>query len=863
MAEGHTTPSAFPPTEEEMEAVNAQVHGLSEVWIALHPNATAHERAAQILHYAFDATSELKISISTQFITRTAALQWISANDSSGNISQMVLACRDRKDYKSLLHHPLLNGTADRTVPPLNDVNKTPRNPDAEILKDAQVILSDLKARLLLVISGEKKLPSWTPASTSGSTHTDFIASLEIPTINNRPCLLLHKLGVDSQFDSSLGAVFTHRHATCMLYDSPGRGKTRTLLEGLCRDYGLYFACATSEGLASRDLQEVLSTLELSGRFKIASTDNHGVIDPAVIASNEAVVTHRIHEILLARLVVMKLFLEISSPPHATITESARKRMWTLLQIAPVSDLLDGTDFFETLSLNYRPASSNFLRGQITTTHSWIENTIQSASNQHRLFVIVDEAQRAAALYENSFVSQDYTKPRPVLRQIIRALRAVPTFNPTLIISGTALSKRSIETAIDSSESKPANIVVVTQKGDFSAAGPQEKYISKYFPASYLKSPEGTHLLVRLFRWVPGRYRFTASFIELALLDGFKRPHKALDMYVRHMTSYTPVDCLPEFAEAAPLPLDPVVPPSFRLFNFDRLNALPKKDQVIQYIYNCICYYLMDEPFVMDAPPSLVETSFAYVLKDSEVARIAEPLPLLALAHWLEENHHQDFADHLAERMRDKGSRPYAFETIIPLYLSSALDDRTPLNQVFKFIGPEPAWASQTAALVSCNKGSNIASDSFKLVKHPYDDRTQPQLAARQRGKGASKRTQKWFENPNGIPFLFPDTKCGPDCFVLARLKDEQYVWIAMQMKAHETSEQISPSERKKAIRSVTPRYYCDALEKPAGLRKTMFANMQRLAHCEPDSFQVLRVVAAYPSLAGIERDPFPTPRED
>lgn len=51
------------------------------------------------------------------------------------------------------------------------------------------------------------------------------------------------------------------------------------------------------------------------------------------------------HEIVLARLEAMRLFFELTTSPHAKMTEDAGKRMWTLLQVAPVYNL--GRDYFK------------------------------------------------------------------------------------------------------------------------------------------------------------------------------------------------------------------------------------------------------------------------------------------------------------------------------------------------------------------------------------------------------------------------------------------------------------------------------------------------------------------------------------
>ena len=62
--------------------------------------------------------------------------------------------------------------------------------------------LERIKPRLLSVLHGDRVLPTWDPGQ-AGIREEEFIRSLRVPNIADRPCLLLHELGSTFLSDES------------------------------------------------------------------------------------------------------------------------------------------------------------------------------------------------------------------------------------------------------------------------------------------------------------------------------------------------------------------------------------------------------------------------------------------------------------------------------------------------------------------------------------------------------------------------------------------------------------------------------------------------------------------------------------
>ncbi|TCD67476.1 hypothetical protein EIP91_012337 [Steccherinum ochraceum] len=798
------------------------------------------ERAAIIIRSISFTADDLPF---IRVANRDEAVGWLSTHDQSGEICALALQCHKARDYTPLLKHGSLltrehgTKTPEQQRKPLPQ--NTPRKPDHEIEKEVRIKLEAVRPHLVSAVRGERRLSTWT--APPGSEYSDHINALRIPILNHAPSLLLHRLGQWEGVDDIMKELFKLQHAPCMLYDTPGSGKTRTLLEGLCRYFGLYLPCSNKDSLGSADLPEALRSIQESSRFTSNFAMAHGEDASRLVEANEDVAEHRIYQVMVARLQVFRCFLEVVFTTEPALSTDDAKRLWALLQIAPM-ELLEGKDIFGSISEIYLSAEIVYLRRLAKTVSVDIER--QLPPDQGGIFIIIDEAQIAAKQRGlRSHAESSKLTERPVLRQVVSTLHKTP-LRHTLIVSGTALSKLDIEEALSSFGLDNNPIATLSQSGSFSLMSTQSDYIRSYLPETYLSSPPGQHLLVRAHRWLSGRYRFTATYLQLLLRAHLQRPHQLLSSFVEFATEYKPVDCHPAYLEPGGTPIQ--TSQFVREFDFTRLDQLSDDHPCIRHIYTCLGYRVEGVEFVEAAPAGLVESAFARVLSGG-IARITEPLPLLALQRWIQGKGYEQLAIHLGSRVAVKDSRSVTLEVVVALHLLTVMNMTTPLKTLFNFVEPVPEWASSGAVILAWHAGTSPSEESYSsAAQHPWtgESTSNPTFALRPMGSGAHQESLDWLQNPKGIPFLLP-SGCGPDLMALARLHNGDVIWLAVQVKNHASD--LSPERLKSAISSITPKKFF-----PTSERARQTANAMLEEHAT-HPVRVLRIIASYPSAVNID----------
>jgi hypothetical protein len=153
-------------------------------------------------------------------------------------------------------------------------------------------------------------------------------------------------------------------------------------------------------------------------------------------------------------------------------------------------------------------ADSDFIMDQTRALHRKVLGKRVSPSP---LFVIIDEAQIAAATFREAFLSGDYKTHRPVLREIIVTWNSmVKEIMRNLIICGTGLSMDMLEDALASNALKYGKgIRKFSNLGGFDTQEAQEKYILQNLWTGVKSREESSSdfqvLLDRAWRWLKGR----------------------------------------------------------------------------------------------------------------------------------------------------------------------------------------------------------------------------------------------------------------------------------------------------------------------------------------------------------------------
>jgi hypothetical protein len=214
--------------------------------------------------------------------------------------------------------------------------------------------------------------------------------------------------------------------------------------------------------------------------------------------------------------------------------------------------------------------------------------------------------------------------------------------------------------------------------------------------------------------------------------------------------------------------------------------------------------------------------------ENAEIGRFDEPMALLALAQWLnvagfaETIHHRlsgEIGDHNA-------SGENALEDYLAFCFAGLFSDTSGtrrLEDIFTFAKETPAWAKQTATLVSLyhNPDTGLMEESVvdwasrpsyslgtrSSSKPKQDSATTPQSKVETEDVKAARVTLKWLEHAERTPICFPSTLMGPDLLFILRLEDGKKIWVAVQSK-YESSDLLTASKLKKAIRSLTPSNY-------------------------------------------------------
>ena len=227
-------------------------------------------------------------------------------------------------------------------------------------------------------------------------------------------------------------------------------------------------------------------------------------------AINQAIASHRVSKVLLARWVVFHTFIEVVKDFNGGHLDDAStvmdtRRAWLLFQILPL-----GTS---------RDPFSQFIRDCLTHVDYGLLQSLCESWDPVRVLgpafnpttdvfsYVLDQAQVAGARYLGAFSDANGAVERPVLRPIIQHLTYPPNDLIKVIVSGTGFSFDLFKTVLASGVSKvESEWRVVHETGDFSDQGVQWGYVSRYLPLKFLLSPSGCHLQIRIHNWLRGRY---------------------------------------------------------------------------------------------------------------------------------------------------------------------------------------------------------------------------------------------------------------------------------------------------------------------------------------------------------------------
>ncbi|KAF8340839.1 hypothetical protein F5887DRAFT_919439 [Amanita rubescens] len=624
---------------------------------------------------------------------------------------------------------------------------------------------------------------------------TDLGVVLPLP-----PILLIHGLGKHADQERIEELFKRDRCDTVHLFSVSGSGKTRLSLDGLCSHWGLYISCRTVQGTASgsNDFEEATEILQTMSTWSDKSPD----------LSNNTPPARRIFAMLLcARFFIFKQLVQ-HFPVNTKVKDAQRR--WVFAQVLPPCLSDGGKDLFVEVLRALRGAETqimlDIIRSSLRDIRTGRKDLFPMEGNTP-LFVVIDEAQVAAERLK-FFLSGSGTSRRPILREMVSFFESERFFKG-IILSGTGLSMEKVKGAVVSLSAKKApSDRIFTDVGCFTRDdSSQETYINRYLNLSK-DNISDRRLLERMKYWFCGRYRLTASLIELFLHQSANlSPHRITDAIdledgeppisselERTINDYQPLTELDRLFEPPELP--------------NRVELIEcLVDALMRWTLGSVLTSILNERDMHD----MIALGVGFLDKmpgirtfDPNVTHpvyISEPLVVLSLSSLFGKRDWTSRKNWMVRSFRPTANRSslgFVLEQALLLVLMEKFGGKSSrLADVFHC---SEKLGSMKFTLVSLKR---VAGNVMQSRPVSWDEGSSDRL-----GLKAQSPTDvlKFLEDPDGKAFLFPDTHMGGDLLcVLQNTETRELILVAIQSKL---TPNLIAGIWQKALNSVTPELF-------------------------------------------------------
>ena len=296
-----------------------------------------------------------------------------------------------------------------------------------------------------------------------------------------------------------------------MLINTPGSGKTRLILDGLCHHWGFYFsALRDAAGIGSGDFWAATQQLDNSLDYRLAKRAK----DPDAMQHIKQKAHHRLVQLLLARFILLKLLIQEAGKLPGGLQVKNHRRAWVLLQVQPLQ--VFGEDIFHSLTTLLRYESIVDLETEIQAHYKDLENILVPSINpatgklkKPPIYCVVDESQLLISAWKGEFISDNTVTECPLMRQVFLSFTGIlPSEEMVLIFSGTALDYHSLVGTLASQPLKVHTYDIVRDIGAFEDRDSQARYIRRYLTVDWTQ-PNWISFLDRAWGWCRGRYRWS------------------------------------------------------------------------------------------------------------------------------------------------------------------------------------------------------------------------------------------------------------------------------------------------------------------------------------------------------------------
>ncbi|KAL1729135.1 hypothetical protein EV714DRAFT_213614 [Schizophyllum commune] len=594
------------------------------------------------------------------------------------------------------------------------------------------------------------------PPGTSTPTD-DFISALHIPdTSSERPCLLLHDLGVpegSGNLRQRINNIFRPQHHTLFI-NASGTGKTRLIFEGLSQHWGFYIPSVynISTYIGSQDMHECL-TNDMSPKRKFQP---YPPWTKSTFDKNSWVTRNTVLRLLLSRLILLKAFLDELEDTSAL--ESRRR--WLLFQA--LTSKHGPVDLFEQVTAMVDEVPEAYVKRMLDDFLLDVKARCDGPSTN--LFCVLDDAERANKAFSGAFGAES-----SALREIARAWENHQGI--TLILAGTNVW---IDPFLRDGNPEYR---ICTDTGAFDTPESQRAYVTRYLPphlAHLANSTSTRGLLHPMWQWLRGRYHFTEGFVAALLTSRFEQPLVLLKRYISYFATISLPratmseldEQLPEFASDAVFLQEPfrslIVNEDRQLFfaaQYALLNIMLQGEDRVRLTE--LCYRLVARELSIFVDHSGTE---AVICEPCVVLPLVEPVfrePGVVNGF---------YPDELASTFESPPSYGTYHLAFIPVLVQALKENQYRLCDLFTFPGGGPDWATQTAELVRVKQKNGklytaVFSNSFSAMKR--DDVWATDSSA-------------WLQHETSAPFCLSSDFSNAELIFVMRLSDGRSLYVVL-----------------------------------------------------------------------------------
>ncbi|KAF5378669.1 hypothetical protein D9757_009564 [Collybiopsis confluens] len=576
-----------------------------------------------------------------------------------------------------------------------------------------------------------------------------------------------------------LDGIFSPGHHT-FLVNTSGSGKTKLLFEGLCQRWGFYFTFARDGSrLGPNDLAHIATNLKLKlTEYLPPSSDPQYA---SLLQANLQMVHNAFGGALLARLFVFKLFLEACSKEG--FRQEHRQR-WLEAQLLP-RNLSNIGDPFNILQLDVRNAEvdGSVIDEAIAQKLEEIQEFWEMPSGEF-LYIALDEANVPSRQYLHVFT--DEHGAYPLLKAIIRSWQQRLGRLPVrFVVAGTVIPQKYFPATGEWDD-----WCWSSDTDSFHDPESQRRYVAQFLLPEFEASEDCQVLMQRMWHWLRGRHRFTASFLTLLLANRFESSLFLLRQYIATTTKYAPVDHVEHVSEEVREELDRSI--SW----FSELGSKGLDEGPISRIemHRAAIAYLTTSKGCLDCETkdrALVTQDYGYFV-DTECRRVAldEPLMVTYGAGWLKNSEHPAATTMFKtfESQYPTALRPSHFALFLALSFASYFDGFSNISDAFKIYGG-PVLSALAAKLVLFSK--KVEGRPEPTDVH-FSEHSPKRLVSE---AGGAEDMLSWFKHERDEPFCLFQSSPGSSATLAFCLEfqDGQCFWVFVHVPGHFTCED-SPS---------------------------------------------------------------------